>query len=111
MNNQAHGLYLLQDGTHADPADVSEQGGVLRHKNGLSVALYADGRPQTVGEDAIRNKNVDAAKIGDEAEPDPQRDSANRPAPVVREPVRPLETRDLKAEDAKRSSVAQAAPR
>jgi hypothetical protein len=61
-------LYLLQDGTHADPADVSADAkGVLRHKNGLLVCLYADGTPQTVGKDAVVNKNVEAATAGTEA--------------------------------------------
>lgn len=60
-------LYLLQDGTHADAGDVSaDKAGVLRHKNGLAVALYADGSPQTVSEDAVRNKNVEAAKLGED---------------------------------------------
>jgi hypothetical protein len=83
-------LYLMQDGTHADPADVSaDPKGVLRNKSGLAVALYEDGKPQTVGEDAVRNKNVEAAKAGTPA-------VAAAPAAadaVEAKPVKPLEAK------------------
>lgn len=60
-------LYLLQDGTHADPKDVSRgKDGVLRHKNGLAVALYENGEPQSIRADAEYNKNVEAANAGKE---------------------------------------------
>lgn len=81
MNTEvANKLYLLQDGTHADPSDVSKgKDGVLRHKNGLAVCLYQDGSPQTVGQDAVNNKNVEAAKAVDE----PAAPHATAPAPAA----------------------------
>lgn len=79
-------LYLLQDGTHADPSACKRgKDGVLRHENGLAVCLYENGEPQTVEEDAVRNKNVEAAKVGDQ-------DKQN-------EPVRPLSEADVKPKD------------
>lgn len=66
-------LYLLQDGTHADPSDVSaDKAGVLRHKNGLSVSLNEDGTPQTVAKAAELHGNVAAANAGKQraAKPD-----------------------------------------
>jgi hypothetical protein len=70
-STEASGLYLLQDGTHASPGDVSKgKDGVLRHKNGLAVCLYENGEPQTVGKDAVNNKNVDAAKMDEPADED-----------------------------------------
>lgn len=57
--------YLLVDGTHADPDDVSpDDDGVLRHKNGLAVALHENGTPMTIGVGAVENKNVAAAEAG-----------------------------------------------
>lgn len=87
------GLYLLQDGTQADPSDVSKgDDGVLRNKNGVAVALYADGKPQTIGEDAERNKNVEAANAGKEpVPPAPPPAPIARPASDVRDAGRPRE--------------------
>lgn len=63
MKRKDGDLYLLQDGTHAYPKDCSTgKDGVLRHKNGLAVAMTADGEPQTVSDDAVRNGNVMAAE-------------------------------------------------
>lgn len=60
--------YLLVDGTHADPDDVSPgEDGVLRHKSGMAVALHENGVPQSIGVDAVNNKNVEAASAGVEA--------------------------------------------
>jgi hypothetical protein len=74
-------LYLLQDGTHADPSDVSaDKSGVLRHKNGLAVCLYDDGSPQTVTSDAVRNKNVAAAKGGETPAADVKSEVADKAA-------------------------------
>lgn len=57
--------YLLADGTHADPKDVSTgKDGVLRHKNGVPVAMRDSGVPHTLGVDATLNKNVEAAAAG-----------------------------------------------
>lgn len=56
--------YLLADGTYADPRDCKKgDDGALRHKNGVPVALKADGQPQTLGESAITSKNVEAAQM------------------------------------------------
>lgn len=75
--------YLLVDGTHADPNDVSrDKDGALRHKSGMAVALHADGTPQSIGRDAVDNKNVEAAKVGE----------SDAPADV-----KPLSVADLKA--------------
>lgn len=58
-------LYRLPDGTQADPKDCSVgKDGVLRHKNGLAVVLDEHGEPQTIGDAAIANKNVEAAEAG-----------------------------------------------
>ena len=66
------GLYLLQDGTHADPGGCApDDKGVLRHtESGLAVCLYEDGTPQTVGQDAINNMNLAAAKAAEPDAPD-----------------------------------------
>jgi len=61
--------YLLVDGTYADPNEVShDKDGVLKHKNGVAVALRESGVPHTIGVDAVQNKNVEAAKAGRDAE-------------------------------------------
>ena len=81
-------LYLLQDGTHAAKGDVSPgKDGVLRSKNGLAVCVDANGEPQTVQSDAVRNKNVEAAKVG------PAVDTAPAPHMPAREPVKPGDNR------------------
>lgn len=55
-------LYLLVDGTHADPneCDVGADH-MLRHANGVPVALREDGTPQTLGGNASDSGNVQAA--------------------------------------------------
>lgn len=58
--------YVLADGTHADPSDVSaDKDGVLRHKNGVPVALREGGLPLTSGVATKENKK--AAKSGSAA--------------------------------------------
>lgn len=58
-------LYLLQDGTYADPKDCSKgKDGVLRHKNGLAVASGENGEPFTLGD--ASKLNAEAAKAGSE---------------------------------------------
>lgn len=61
-------LYLLVDGTHADP-DECDLGAdnELRHANGVPVALRYDGNPQTVSLGVVENKNVEAAEAGEAA--------------------------------------------
>jgi hypothetical protein len=60
-------MYLLQDGTYADPKDCSAgKDGVLRSKNGLAVSITADGEPMTIGK--ANESNASAAqqgKVGD----------------------------------------------
>lgn len=75
--------YLLADGTHADPNDVSKgKDGVMRHKNGIPVALRDSGLPYTVGHGLRTNKNVEAAEVG-ESELAPPDVDVNKPAAEV----------------------------
>lgn len=76
--------YLLVDGTHADPNDVSpDKDGILRHKSGMAVALHDSGVPQTIGVDAAANKNIEAAAASKDMTPE--------------EPKRGYRTRQIKA--------------
>lgn len=53
--------YLLQDGTYADPKDCKKgDDGVLRHENGVAVALRDDGSPMTLSK--VTEHNVEAAE-------------------------------------------------
>lgn len=91
MNTRTHDLYLLQDGTQADPSDVSpDKNGVLRHKNGPAVCLTEAGEPQTIGMSAETNKK--AASAGKDAPVEPNRVDA--PLNQAHEPqgaAKPLE--------------------
>lgn len=50
MTNETDTWYVLEDGTHAHPADVStDKDGVMKHKNGVAVKLRANGIPLTSG--------------------------------------------------------------
>lgn len=74
--------YLLVDGTHADPNDVApDADGVLRHKDGLAVALHDSGVPQTIGRGAVENQNVAAAAAAPESAADP-REMTPEPKPA-----------------------------
>lgn len=43
-------MFVLMDGTQANPDDCArDKDGVLRHKNGVKVAIDGDGKPETVG--------------------------------------------------------------
>lgn len=77
-------LYLLVDGTHADP-DECDVGAdhELRHANGVPVALREDGNPQTVAQGAVENMNVLASELG-----------------ASDTPVEPLKTTDMAPEKA-----------
>lgn len=78
--------YRLVDGTQADPNDCAPgEDGVLRHKNGLAVALHEDGTPQSVGRDAVEGGNADAAAAADEPPAEPAPTVAEEPP--VREPI------------------------
>lgn len=82
--------YVLVDGTHADPAEVSQdKDGVLRHKNGVPVALRDGGLPLTSGVAAKEGGNVQAAAEGKKAEA-----AAKEMKP---EPKGSYKTRDSKA--------------
>lgn len=60
--------YVLVDGTNADPNYCAPgPDGVLRHENGVPVALHEDGTPMSVGVAALENKNVEAAAQGEVA--------------------------------------------
>lgn len=55
--------YVLVDGTHADPADVSTgEDGIMRHSNGVPVALRDSGVPLTSGVATRSNKKAAADK-------------------------------------------------
>lgn len=59
--------YILADGTQADPDDCSPGAdGVLRHKNGMAVALRDNGVPMTIGVAAETGKNALAVELGEE---------------------------------------------
>jgi len=82
--------YLLVDGTHADPNDVApDKDGVLRHTNGLAVALHDNGVPQTIGRGAVENKHVEAAKVAQDvaaaspAAPEAPREMEPEPKPAA----------------------------
>jgi hypothetical protein len=58
-------LYVLQDGTYADPKACKKgDDGVLRHENGVGVALGANGEPLTVGEATASNAQAASAADG-----------------------------------------------
>lgn len=58
-------LYLLQDGTQAEPRECApDEKGVLRHKNGLAVCMSEAGTPQTIGKNAEVSGNVASAPVG-----------------------------------------------
>lgn len=92
--------YLLVDGTHADPNDVAPgDDGVLRHKSGLAVALHENGVPQSIGVDAVENKNVEAAQAGEAGEPAPAPPIV---APVEPPPKAPVKVKEVKPAPAKK---------
>lgn len=65
MDDKIKDFYRLQDGTQADPADCEKgKDGVLRHKNGMAVALTENGDPQRLGSDSILHGNVAAVEAG-----------------------------------------------
>jgi len=48
--------YILEDGTPADPKEVGpDQHGVLRHKNGVAVAIGPHG-PRSTGVDVAQQR-------------------------------------------------------
>lgn len=106
MNANVQDLYVLVDGTQADPGDVSRgDDGVLRHKNGMAVALKADGSPQTIADRTAMNKA--AAEAGKKPAADlhlsPAADDTKVQQPK-REPL--MTTQDMKpAPDRKPAAV------
>jgi hypothetical protein len=73
MNGNVKNLYLLQDGTQADPSDCDVgKDGVLRHQNGLAVVMSEDGKPQTIGGAAASGGNAAAAAAGKPAAKEPE---------------------------------------
>lgn len=62
MKAKAGDLYLLQDGTYADPKECSkDEHGVLRHRNGMAVAMTSEGDPMTLAYQAEEGGNAAAA--------------------------------------------------
>lgn len=49
-------MFVLMDGTQADPDDCArDKDGVLRHKNGVKVAIDGEGKPETVDDRTAMN--------------------------------------------------------
>lgn len=71
MKTNDDGLYLLRDGTYADPKDCKKgDDGVLRHENGVEVALRDDGKPMTLGKVTEHNAAAaEAAASGEAVKP------------------------------------------
>jgi hypothetical protein len=58
-------LYVLLDGTHAAPGDCEAgDDGVMRHLNGVPVALTDAGEPMTVRRQVEMGGNALAAEMG-----------------------------------------------
>lgn len=111
----AKALYVLADGTHGDPAECkANDKGVLCHANGVPVALKADGKPMTVGDQAVEGYSESAAKAadGEKVKPLGVDDPSGAPAPVParteRRPVGILTTADVKPAAAPASETHQA---
>jgi hypothetical protein len=89
--------YRLLDGTQADPNDVApDDRGVLRHKNGLAVAVHSDGTPVSVG-------------IDDQEPPQSQVDAAVAAQATFEQEVKAdeLAAQPVKADDAKAPATKQ----
>ncbi len=85
-------LYLLADGTYADPKACKKgDDGVLRHENGVHVALMGSGEPVTLGDVPVESKNVDAAAMSVAPAPAPA------PAPAEPHPAPPVARAEPKA--------------
>lgn len=81
------GLYLLRDGTYADPAECSPgDDGVLRHANGVPVALRDDGQPHTLGDSTAANAPAAEAGKAEMAESEAEAEAAMPAAPARAEP-------------------------
>lgn len=62
MKSKVDNLYLLMDGTYADPAACSAgKDGVLRHENGVKVAMTDAGEPMTLSRVTAHNVAANAA--------------------------------------------------
>lgn len=103
QKNPHHDFYRLQDGTQADPADVTKgKDGVMRHKNGLAVLLKENGEPQTIGQEAVDNKNVEAANAGRKPEAKPEVVAEKKaPAPEMKPAANPADAAHRAPEPAK----------
>lgn len=56
-------MVVLLDGTQADHADCARgEDGIVRHKNGVPVAMGEDGQPETIAKRTARN--APAAEAG-----------------------------------------------
>lgn len=84
-------LYLLVDGTHANPDDCDVGAdNELRHKdNGVPVALDANGNPQTIAQLSVDSKNEEAAKAGEDAAAEADRINADNAVAVEAEAKAP----------------------
>lgn len=115
MKSDASNLYVLADGTHGDPAECkADDKGVMRHANGVPVALKADGKPLTVGDQAVEGYNESAAKAAD-GEPVkpigvPDHSAPPAPARADRRPVGIMTTADVRPAPAPAPQPAQPQP-
>lgn len=65
-------MFVLMDGTQANPDDCARgEDGVLRHKNGVKVAIDGEGRPETVGDRTVMN-SLAAGRGAVEQQPRPR---------------------------------------
>ena len=65
-------MFVLMDGSQADPYDCArDKAGVLRHKNGVRVAIDGDGEPERVGDRTAMN-SLAAGRRDDEQQPRPK---------------------------------------
>lgn len=80
MKNETDTWYVLVDGTHADPAEViTDKDGVMKHKNGVTVALRDSGIPLTSGVATKENKRAHAKAEEDAEETKTRESKADKP--------------------------------
>lgn len=80
-------MFVLMDGTQADPDDCArDKDGVLRHKNGVKVAINGDGEPETVGDRTAMN-SLAAGRRDVEQQPRPK----DEQKPAAPEPIPPAD--------------------
>jgi hypothetical protein len=85
--------YVLENGESGDPREVApDKGGVLRHSNGMAVAIGPYG-PRSRGVDADSERAKAAAAV----------EKVEREAKAERAPIAAEEAKDMKSEPPKRA--------